>query len=120
MSPEYKDYANNFSSNLSMKLFKNTSINKHAIKPDERKRPPYSLIYSQDSVELETLKAYIKTNLKTGFIWPSISPAGALILLNKKSDNSLHLCVNYWSLNNLTIKNRYFFLLISKSSNRLG
>ena len=71
-------------------------------------------------MELETLKIYIKTYLKTGFIWPSKSPAGALILFNKKSDGSLWLCVNYQGLNNLTIKNRYLLPLIERALDWLG
>ncbi len=46
-------------------------------------------------MELETLKTYIETNLKTGFIRPSKSPAEAPILFDKKSDGSLYLCVDY-------------------------
>ena len=47
---------------------KNTGINKHAIKLEEGKQPFYEPIYSPRPVELETLKTYIKTYLKTGFI----------------------------------------------------
>ena len=35
-------------------------------------------------MELETLKIYIKTHLKTGFIRPSKSPVSASILFDKK------------------------------------
>ena len=71
-------------------------------------------------MELETLKAYIETNLANGFIRPSKSPAGAPILFDWKSDGSLWLCVNYRGLNNLTIKNRYPLPLIGESLDRLG
>ena len=71
-------------------------------------------------MELETLKTYIKTNLANGFIWPFKFHAGALILFNQKPDGSLPLCVNYWGLNNITIKNRYPLPVIGKSLNRLG
>ena len=69
---------------------------------------------------METLKTYIKTHLKTGFIRPSKSPTGAPILFDKKLDDSFHLYVNYRGLNNLTIKNRYPRLLIGESLDRLG
>ena len=71
-------------------------------------------------MELETLKAYIKTNLANRFIRLSKSPANAPILFDKKSDDSLRLYVNYQDLNNLTIKNRYLLLLIGELLNRLG
>ena len=95
-------------------------LNEHAIKLEGDKQPPYGPIYSLGLVKLETLKAYIKTHLKTGFIWPSKSPAGAPILFNKKPNGSLCLCVDYQGLNNLTIKNQYPLPLIGESLDRLG
>ena len=71
-------------------------------------------------MKLETLKTYIKTHLKTEVIQPSKSPAGAPILFDKKSDGSFYLCVDYWGLNNLMIKNQYLLPLISESLDRLG
>ena len=71
-----------------MELPENTGINEPAIKLEEGKQPPYRPIYSLKPVELETLKTYIKTHLKTGFIQSSKSPAGAFILFNKKPDGN--------------------------------
>ena len=118
--PEYADYTDVFSFDLAMELPENTSINENAIELVGGKQLPYGPIYSQNPVELETLKAYIETHLKTGFIRPSKSPAGAPILFDKKPDGNLRLCVNYRGLNNLTIKNRYLLPLISESLDRLG
>ena len=70
-------------------------------------------------MELETLKAYIETNLDNGFIRPSKSPAGTLILFDRKSDNFLQLCVNYQGLNNFIIKNQYLLLLIGELLDKL-
>ena len=103
-----------------MELPKNTGINKHAIKLQDGKQPPYVPIYSLGLVELETLKTYIKTHLKFGFIWPFKSPAGAFIQFDKKPDGSFWLCVDYWGLNNLTIKNQYPLPLIGEALDRLG
>ena len=69
---------------------------------------------------MEILKTYIETNLTNGFIRPSKSPAGALILFDKKLDRSLCLCIDYWDLNNITIKNQYPLPLIGESLDRLG
>ena len=111
---KYADYTDVFSLNLAMELFENTGMNKHTIKLINGKQPPYGPIYILSWVELETLKIYIETHLKTGFIWPFKSPAGALILFDEKLDGSVCLCINYWGLNNLTIKNQYLLLLIDE------
>ena len=86
-------------------LPKQTDLNKHAIELKGGKQLFYRPIYSLRLVELETLKIYIKTYLKTGFIWSSKFSVGAPILFGKKPDSSFGLCVNYWGLHNLTIKN---------------
>ena len=71
-------------------------------------------------MELKTLKTYIETNLANGFIQPLKSLADAPILFIRKSNGSLRLCIDYESLNNLTIKNRYPLPLIGESLDRLG
>ena len=95
-------------------------MNKHAIELEEGKQPPFGPIYSLGPVELETLKTYIKTNLANSFIRPSKSPAGAPILFDWKPNESLRLCMNYWGLNNITIKNQYPLPLIGESLDRHG
>ena len=101
-------------------LLEATELNQHAIKLQEGKQLSYRPIYSLGLVELETLKTYIKTNLANVFIWPSKSPTSPLILFVKKRDGNFHLYVDYWGLNNLTIKNQYLLPLIGKSLDRLG
>lgn len=103
-----------------IKLRKNIGINKYAIKLVESKQLLYTSIYTFSLVELKILKAYITTYLKPGFILPFKSLAKELIFFDKKADRSLHFYVDYWSINNLTINNRYSLLLISKILNGLG
>ena len=117
---EYSDFFDVFSSDSAVELSKHTGINNHPINLLDNKQLPYSLIYSLGPVELETLKTYIKANLASGFIRSSISPASALILFVQKKDGSLHLCVDYRALNNLTNKNCYLLLLIGESFDHLG
>ena len=86
---EYSDFADVFSPDSSSELPEQSGINDHVIElVDSYHQPPYRPIYSLGPVELETLKAYIETNLANGFIKLSKSPAGAPILLNWKSDGS--------------------------------
>ena len=111
---KHSDFADIFFLDLASELSEHTKINNHAIELVNSQQPPYRPIYSLGPVELETLKAYIETNLANEFIRPSKSRAGAPILFDRKSDGSLRLCVNYWGLNNLTIKNWYPLPLIGE------
>ncbi len=103
-----------------MELPENTGINKHTIKLIERKQPSYRPIYTLNSMELRTLKAYIKPHFKTRFIRPFKSPPSAPIFFNKKPNSSFCLYVDYRDLNNLTIKNFYPVPLIGKALDFLG
>ncbi len=95
-------------------------MNEYAIKLAEEKQQTYGPIYAFSLVKLETLKTYIKTHLKTGFIQLSKSPISAFILFNKKPDGSLHLYIDYQGLNNFIIKNWYPLPLIGKTLDLLG
>ena len=117
---EYSDFADVFSPDLASKLPEHTGINNYAIELVEGQQPPYGPIYSLGPVELETLKAYIKTNLANGFIRPSKLTARAPILFDRKSDGFFRLCIDYQGLNNLTIKNWYPLPLIGELLDRLG
>ena len=57
--------------------------------------------------ELQELKVQLHELLDKGFIRPSTSPWGALVLFTKKKDKTLRLCIDYRQLNRVTIKNRY-------------
>ena len=75
VSNKYVDFVDIFSPDLVSKLPKYTEINNHAIKLVDGQQPLYGPIYSLEPVELEILKACIKTNLANGFIIPSKSPS---------------------------------------------
>ena len=58
-------------------------------------------------VELQELRVQLQELLDKGFIRPSTSPWGDLVLFAKKKDKTLRLCIDYRLLNRVTVKNRY-------------
>ncbi len=117
---KYADFVDVFLPNSAVKLPEHTEINDHAIELVDNWQHSYGPIYSIGSVELETLKAYIKNNPTNSFIKPSKSPAVVPILFDKKPNGSLRLYVDYRDLNNLIIKNRYPLPLVRELLDQLS
>jgi hypothetical protein len=63
--------------------------------------------YRMSVEELQELKKQLTELQETGYIRPSSSPSGALVLFVQKKDGSQQMCVDYRSLNDVTIKNKY-------------
>ena len=63
--------------------------------------------YHMSIDELEELKKQLKELSDKGYIRPSASPWGSPILFVKKKDGSMRMCIAYWNLNAMTIKNKY-------------
>jgi hypothetical protein len=57
--------------------------------------------------ELAELKLQIADLQQKGYIRPSSSPWGAPVLFFSKKDGSMGMCIDYQSLNEVTIKNKY-------------
>ena len=68
--------------------------------------------YRMALVELKELKLQLQELLEKGFIRPSVSPWGALVLFVKKKDGTLRLCIDYRQLNKLAVKNKYLLPII--------
>ncbi|GJT17923.1 putative reverse transcriptase domain-containing protein [Tanacetum coccineum] len=66
-------------------------------------RAPYRLA----SFERKELSDQLQELFDKGFIRPSSSPWGALVLFVKKKYGSFRMCIDYRELNKLTVKNRY-------------
>ncbi|GJZ96736.1 putative reverse transcriptase domain-containing protein [Tanacetum coccineum] len=66
-------------------------------------RAPYRLAPS----EMQELSDQLQELAHRGFIRPGTLPWGAPVLFVKKKDGSFRMCINYWELNKLTVKNHY-------------
>ncbi|MCI55512.1 RNA-directed DNA polymerase (Reverse transcriptase), partial [Trifolium medium] len=51
--------------------------------------------YRMSAAELEKLKEQLEELLEKIFVRPSVSPWGASVLLVKKKDGSMCLCIDY-------------------------
>jgi hypothetical protein len=70
--------------------------------PPISKRP-----YRMPVNELVELKKQLVELHAKGFICPNSSPWGAPVLFVEKNDGTQLMCVDYRSLNEVTIKNKY-------------
>ena len=77
-------------------------------------------LYSMFTKKLNELQKYLENKQQKDWIRSSLSSADASVLFTKKSDDSLWLCVNYWELNKITVKNHYSLSRIDELLNRLS
>ncbi|VVA35534.1 PREDICTED: retrotransposon, partial [Prunus dulcis] len=69
--------------------------------------PIYQTPYRMAPAELRELKTQLQELVDLGFIRPSVSPWSALVLFVRKKDGTMRLCIDYWQLNKVKIRNRY-------------
>jgi hypothetical protein len=63
--------------------------------------------YRMSLEELKELKKHLTESQEAGYIHLSSSPWGASVLFVQKKDGSQRICVDYRSLNDVTMKNKY-------------
>ncbi|CEO95067.1 hypothetical protein PBRA_009599 [Plasmodiophora brassicae] len=95
---KYADFADVFDEAAASRLPEHRAFD-CAIDLHTGKEPPFGRLYGLSPREQEAMKVYLTTNLESGFIRPSKSPAGAPVLFAKKKDGSLRFCVDYRGLN---------------------
>jgi hypothetical protein len=69
--------------------------------------PSSKRAYRVSGPELVELKKQIDKLLEKGYIRPSTSPWVAPVLFVEKKDGTKRMCIDYRSLNEVTIKNKY-------------
>ncbi|XDV26708.1 hypothetical protein PO909_030346 [Leuciscus waleckii] len=69
--------------------------------------PSRGRVYPLSQPETDAMRSYIDEQLSKGFITPSTSPASAGFFFVKKKDGGLRPCIDYRSLNEITVKYRY-------------
>ncbi|XP_026451466.1 uncharacterized protein LOC113351745 [Papaver somniferum] len=77
-------------------------------------------LYMSSITESEEIKKQVKELLEQRVIVQSCSPRGSPVLLVPKKDGGWRMCVDYRSLNKITIKNRYLLPRIDDLLDRLG
>ncbi|KAL0202690.1 hypothetical protein M9458_000708, partial [Cirrhinus mrigala] len=81
--------------------------------------PPRGRVYPLSQPESEAMNTYIQEELAKGFIHPSTSPASAGFFFVKKKDGGLCPCIDYRTLNDITIKYRYPLTLVPPALEQL-
>ena len=80
---------------------------------EEDTQPLVGPIYSLSVSEQEAFKEFIEENLNMGFIQPTSTLHGVLVLFVKKKDGSLCLYIDFYSFNHIFKKDHYPLPLIS-------
>ena len=57
--------------------------------------PTFKAPYCMSALELVELKLQLQELIEKGYIRPSVSPWGALILFVKKKDGTMRMCIDY-------------------------
>jgi hypothetical protein len=71
--------------------------------------PIFKRSYRMASNQLAEVKKHLQELLDKGYIHPSAAPWGASVIFVPKKDGAQRMCVDYRSLNEVTIKNKYPF-----------
>ncbi len=90
---------------------------KHLIDLMKNKMFCIEFIYKITWNEFVVIWNYLNSALKKKWIHSLSNSAEASVLFVKKSNESFHLCMNYYDFNEITVKNNYILFLLSETLN---
>lgn len=79
----------------------------HTVELEEGAKAVIVTPYRHPKAYKDEIKKAIKELLDMGFIRPSINPFASSVVLVKKKDGTMRMCIDYRLLNTKTIKNHY-------------
>jgi len=77
-------------------------------------------IYPLFKDERKEIQDFVNDQLRKRYIRPSKSPQTSLVFFVGKKNKSKRIVIDYYSLNNQTVKNNYLLLLITDLINNIG
>ena len=92
----------------------------HAIDLKEMFKLQKGRIYPLSKDKREEVQNFINDQLRKEYIRPSKSPQTSLVFFVGKKNKSKRIVIDYYSLNNQTVKNNYLLLLITDLINNIG
>jgi len=92
----------------------------HAIDLKEMFKPQKEKIYPLSKNKREEVQNFVKDQLKKGYIRPSKSPQTSPVFFVGKKDGSKQMMMDYYNLNDQTVKNNYLLPLITDLINNMG
>ena len=102
---EFHDYIDTWNPKLANELPPHREWD-HGIDLTAGAKPPAKKAYGLSRDQALVVKKYIDDMLGKGYIRPSTSEYAAPVLIVKKPDGGLRVCIDYRALNAVTIKNR--------------
>jgi hypothetical protein len=116
--PEYHDFDDVFKHKDEFKLPPHKGVD-HPINLKPGTEPPYKKAFPMNPAQLAAVKKYIDEELVKGTIEPSNSPCASPVLIVRKPNGGLRVCMDYRALNAITVKDRYPIPLIKETLDRL-
>ena len=101
------DYGNVFSKRKSERMPERKTYDHPIDFVEGKPLPKPGKLYPLSPHQKNSLDDWIDEELRKGYIRPSKSPVAASFFFVKKQDGSLRPCMDYRSLNEVTVKNRY-------------